>query len=226
MILALLSLRLFWPSRGLDQTLSTYSRLLRDVQGTLGLLAERVARTADGLQPDGAGTTLSIENYQALHRQLLALRRQRPALAQELGNNPERHPSYRLMASFDDTVSRLITSIGGLLRHAPPAGSPVLVRRLNRAEADMLQVLVQRLELWQTLLAAPRRHLRLPQPPDLPWQPPDTWLRLNEELNDPIANAAPLERLERIAIRLMLCRQAEQALRDGEANWLRIVQAV
>jgi hypothetical protein len=42
---------------------------------------------------------------------------------------------------------------------------------------------------------------------------------LGQELNDPTANSASLERLERIASRLMLCRQAEQAIRDAEANW-------
>ena len=45
------------------------------------------------------------------------------------------------------------------------------------------------------------------------------WQELGRELNDPSANSASLELLERIASRLMLCRQAEQAIRDGEAHW-------
>jgi hypothetical protein len=38
-----------------------------------------------------------------------------------------------------------------------------------------------------------------------------------------VANSASLQRLERIASRLLLCRQAEQALREGETSWGSIV---
>ena len=215
-IITLLSLRLFWPSRGLDQALLTTAQLLNQLQSSFRRLAERVA-DADTPQ------SLTIQDYRRLRLQLLELRRQRPTLAQELGSNPERHPAYRLVLSFDDTASRLITSIGGLLRHAPPVGDAALVRRLHRAEADLLDLVVQRLALWQTVLAAPRPGQRLPEPPAEPLELPETWLSLSRELNDPAANGAPLERLERIAIRLLLCRQAEQALRDGEATWTRIL---
>ena len=54
-------------------------------------------------------------------------------------------------------------------------------------------------------------------------QLPLSWQQLGQELNDPTANSASLERLERIASRLMLCRQAEQAISNGEANWLAIL---
>jgi hypothetical protein len=36
-------------------------------------------------------------------------------------------------------------------------------------------------------------------------------------------NTAASERLERIAVRLQLCRQAERAIRDGESSWAGIV---
>jgi hypothetical protein len=48
-------------------------------------------------------------------------------------------------------------------------------------------------------------------------------LQLSAELNDPVANTASLQRLERIAARLLLCRQAERAIRDGETSWGSIV---
>jgi hypothetical protein len=63
----------------------------------------------------------------------------------------------------------------------------------------------------------------LPKPPDTGLQLPLSWQQLGQELNDPTANSASLERLERIASRLMLCRQAEQAISNGEANWLAIL---
>ena len=58
---------------------------------------------------------------------------------------------------------------------------------------------------------------------------PRSWQDLGQELDNPTANSASLERLEqleRIASRLMLCRQAEQAIRDGEANWAAILGRV
>jgi len=63
----------------------------------------------------------------------------------------------------------------------------------------------------------------LPKPPESGLQLPRSWQELGQELNDPTANSASLERLERIASRLMLCRQAEQAILDGEAHWLAIL---
>ena len=63
----------------------------------------------------------------------------------------------------------------------------------------------------------------LPEPPKTGLQTPLSWQELGQELNDSTANTASLERLERIASRLMLCRQAEQAIRAAEANWATIL---
>jgi hypothetical protein len=63
----------------------------------------------------------------------------------------------------------------------------------------------------------------LPKPPESGLQLPRSWQQLGQELNDPTANSASLESLERIASRLMLCRQAEQAISTAEANWAAIL---
>ena len=63
----------------------------------------------------------------------------------------------------------------------------------------------------------------LPKPPETGLEAPRSWQELDQELNDPNANMAYMERLARIASRLMLCRQAEQAIRNGEANWAAIL---
>jgi uncharacterized membrane protein YccC len=225
-LLALLSLRLFWPSRAMVGALAGAAELLRELQQALTSLA----RQLDPDSPSG-GTGLEPGEIRALRLQLMALRRQRPALAEELGSNPERHPAYRLMLTFDTVASRLITSLAGIVRHSPPASlDGQLVQRLHRAEAELLLRLVQRLELWQDRLlptAQGRRppQARLPQPPDPPLEAPITWLELTQELNDPDANAASLDRLERIAARLVLCRQALQAVSDGEREWGAVVNS-
>jgi len=222
-LLALLSLRLFWPSRALATALGSYDQLLTQLQDSLSGLAAEL----DPQHPTAIGATppaLTPADLRALRLQLLSLRRQRPALAGELGSNPLRHPAYRLMLNLDEAASRLITSLAGMQRHRPPATmDAALVERLHRAEAQLLRQLVERLTIWRQRLQPTARSRRLPQPPQPPLEPPSTWLELASDLNDTEANAASLDRLERIAARLVLCRQALQAVSDGERQWAAIV---
>ncbi|MFM8975664.1 MAG: FUSC family protein [Vulcanococcus sp.] len=222
-LFALLSLRLFWPSRALATALGSYDQLLMQLQQTLsGLAAELDPQhpTAIGAAPPD----LTPADLRALRLQLLNLRRQRPALANELGSNPLRHPAYRLMLNLDEAASRLITSLAGMQRHRPPASlDAALVKRLHRAEAQLLRQLVERLAIWRQRLQPTTRSRRLPPPPQPPLEPPSTWLELASDLNDTEVNAASLDRLERIAARLVLCRQALQAVSDGERQWAAIL---
>ena len=139
----------------------------------------------------------------------------------ELGNQPERHPAYQLISSLDATASRLVTMVIGMERAAPTVRDPQLVARLHRAEAELLEAMADQILRWEQQLRSPHG---LPAPPPVPLEMPPSWLNLDAELNDPLANSASLERLERIAARLLLCHQAEQAIRDGEATWARILQ--
>ncbi len=124
------------------------------------------------------------------------------------------------MANFDATASRLITLVGGLVREPPTLQDPQLVVQLHRAEADLLKSMASQLGQWERQI---RTRRGLPKPPETGLEAPRSWQELDQELNDPSANTASLERLERIASRLMLCRQAEQAIRNGEANWAAIL---
>ena len=215
-LITLLGLRLFWPARGLDNSLDLMAGLLSQLQSCFRDLAARVdpSKTVQGADPIGIG------RYRALRNQLIAIRQQRPALLQELGTLPERHPATLLMANFEATASRLITLVGGLVREPPALQDPQLVVQLHRAEAEFLETLAGHLGLWERQI---RGRKVLPEPPETLLQPPPSWQELGRELNDPTANTASLELLERIATRLMLCRQAEQAIRDGEAHWSTIL---
>ncbi len=211
-LITLLGLQLFWPARGLDSNLTQVADLLVQLQSCFRDLAARVDPAMAGAVADPVG----IGRYRALRNQLVALRRQRPALLQELGSLPERHPATLLMANFDATTSRLITLVGGLVREPPTLQDPQLVVQLHRAEAEFLQAMAGHLGQWERQIRGRRG---LPKPPSSSLQIPPSWQDLGQELNDPTANSASLERLERIASRLMLCRQAEQAIRSAEANW-------
>ena len=215
-LITLLGLRLFWPARGLDSSLDQMAGLLGQLQSCFRDLAARVDPAAAGQGADPIG----ISRYRALRNQLVAIRQQRPALLQELGTLPERHPATLLMANFEATASRLITLVGGLVREPPTLQDPQLVVQLHRAEAELLQAMADHLGQWERQIRGRRG---LPKPPDTGLQLPLSWQQLGQELNDPTANSASLERLERIASWLMLCRQAEQAISNGEANWLAIL---
>ena len=212
-ILTILSLRLFWPARGLLMCLSSYNKLIDQLQITFIALAQRLQQSQSLESP-------APSQFRQLRVLLQSARAQRPALLQELGNQPQRHPAYLLVSTLDATASRLVTMVGGMERAVPPKRDPELVVRLHQAEADLLQAMATQLQLWSRQLRSSRG---LPTPPGQSLELPLSWLRLGSELNDPVANSASLERLERIATRLLLCRQAEQAIRDGETNWRAIM---
>ena len=213
-LITLLGLRLFWPARSLDISQDLLADLLGQLQRCFRDLAARVdpdpAATPAAADPVGPG------RYRALRNQLIAIRRQRPVLLQELGALPERHPAALLMDNFDATASRLITLVGGLVREPPTLQDPQLVAQLHRAELELLEAMASHLGQWERQIRVRRG---LPQPPEARLRSPHSWTELGRALNDPTANTASLERLERIASRLLLCRQASQAIDEGQAQW-------
>jgi uncharacterized membrane protein YccC len=211
-LLMVLSLRLFWPSRSSTACLGSYAALLDQLSGCFRVLASHLLLAA----PEAAAVSPSSR---PLRTALQNARSQRSALLPELGNQPQRHPTYLLVASLDATVSRLVTLVIGMERAAPSARDPHLVARLHQAEAELLVRMGEQIQRWAQQL---RSGNGLAGPPAEMLEIPQSWLNLDAELNDPVANSASAERLEGIAVRLLLCRQAEQAIRDGEATWARI----
>ena len=193
----------------------------------------RYCRGIDRLDPAGASPsdiaaaqpaasalppTLGLDRYRVLRSQLVNLRRQLPVLARELGTNPRRQPAYQLLEAFEAASSRLITALGALLRQGAPRDDQGPLEALQRREAELLRSLVERLEVWQRILRQPGQPLPPPPP-----EAAAGWLQLTDDLSDPQINDASLERLERLASRLLLCRQAQQAMRDAERQWAHLV---
>jgi hypothetical protein len=207
-LLTLLSLRLFWPARGLSLCLSRYADVLRQLHDSFLALAARLQQDTNPEAPQ--------RHYRQLRAALQSARSLRPALLQELGNQPTRHPCLLLVNSLDAAASRLVGTVSGMERAEPTRRDPQLVARLHQAEADLLRHLAAQLLCWEQQL---RGSHGLPQPPPQGLELPESWAALNDSLNDPVANSASLIRLERIATRLQLCRLAAQAMVDGEASW-------
>jgi hypothetical protein len=222
-LLTLLSLRLFWPARTLVKMLSAYTTLLVQLQLALRQLAEALQMAYGGEHPAGEAYPQAFlkGTYPSLRNQLQTMRALKPTLLQELGSLPERHPAVLLLASLDATASRLVTLVRAMERAAPSPEPAPQLERLHRAEADLLTAMADQLRQWERAIRASGSGLPLPPPERL--RLPGSWLELNQELNNPAVNTAASERLERIAVRLQLCRQAERAIRDGESSWAGIV---
>jgi hypothetical protein len=207
-LLALLSLNLVWPSRCRAACQAGLVELLAG-------LAEDLEREA-GLASGGARALAEAE---AAHRErqaaLQRLRRQLPALASELGNQPSRHPAFRLVDTLDEAASRLLGASRDLSTLA--LGRDPELKRLQEGEAALLQALAARLRLWCRSLEQTRA--ALPQAPATPLQPPPLWLTLEAHFSHPDLNRLPPRRLEQVAARLTLCRQALEAIEAAERSW-------
>ncbi len=240
-LFTLLSLRLFWPARGMDQMLSAYATLLAQLQVALRQLADGLLATghqADGLEGEGLQPRVPAAGHGgprahplpslALRRQLQAARSLKPNLLQELGTRPDRHPAALLLASLDATASRLVTLVRAMERSAPAPLPPAQLQPLHQAEGDLLVAMADQLQLWEQRICRPSPHHRgshrFPEPPPQGLRLPISWQQLNQHLNDPAVNQAGSDRLERLAVRLSLCRQAERAIREGEASWRSLLQ--
>lgn len=216
-LITLLALRLFWPARALQISLGLHADLLRQLQACYLDLADRLEAPAATPQP-GRPDNLS---HRALRDRLIAIRRQRPALLPELGSMPERHPALLLLLGFEATASRLIRLVAGLEPETPSPGDSPLLLEVWRAEAEMLRAMANQLTHWERQLRSPAG---LPRAPRISLQLPSSWNALLKRLDDPSAQAESLERLARLASRLLLFRQATQAIVDGEMRWRAILR--
>jgi len=213
-LVALLSLQWFWPSRAFDQTLAALAALSLEVQANLKDLAKRI----DPSEPQAAPRPPKPNQPAPLRRGQMAVRRIVPDLLLELGSNPKRHPAYRLVNVLDNAHSRLIGSVIGLERRPPSfSGDRDLLRQLHQAEHDLLQLLAERVGQWASIFA--EGGLRLPAPPQAPMVWPQSWMGVESLFSDPRCNQALPEQLERIASRLVLCRQAQRAIEEAEQSW-------
>jgi hypothetical protein len=213
-LVALLSLQWFWPSRAFDQSLTAVAALSLQVQASMNDLAKRI----DPSEPDAAPRAQTTNPLGPLRSGLMAFRRIVPDLLLELGSNPKRHPAYRLVRLLDNAHSRLIGAVVGLQRRPPAfSGDREILRQLHQAEQDLLLQLAERLGQWAFIFT--EGGVRLPAPPQAPMVWPQSWMGVESLLSDSRCNQASSEQLERIASRLVLCRQAQRAIEEAEQGW-------
>jgi hypothetical protein len=218
-LVALLSLRLFWPDLAVDGNRERLRQLLSDLAGALLAQADRIEAPSSPGPPGALGATRRAEaqTVQRLRRQLVALRGAMPAVAGELGNNPSSHPTFRLFQLLNAAGSQLVGVVDGLrlLDHTGSDRGPLA--GLHDAEAEVLRAVAGRLEQWRHCLAVPHRHR--PSAPGAILQTPAGWQAVEPWLHDPDLEAFELNRLQRHASRLMLCGQALRSIEQAEQRW-------
>lgn len=209
-VISLLSMQLLWPASAVRNGWRQWSQLLDQLARAVGQVAVSFAG-----HPRHAPAAVG-----ALRARLVALRATLPAVRRELGARAPDHPVLTLIACLDESCSRLIGVLGGLQRAQPHTPSPAL-QLVRDGEAALLDVVAQRLTLWSAALdrfAAQSSH-GLPEPPAEPLVLPRLWCEAERWLDDPLLNRLSLERLQRVAVRLQLCRQLIDALQRTEQAW-------
>jgi len=212
-ILTVLALQVFWPMRSGVEVFKHYANLLVGIQAGLQQTVRQIE-----------GGTLDRRSGQAIHQQLrnqlISLRNELPSVAQELGENPMRHPRYLLIGDLITGSSRLIIAINGLLRY--PSVRPDLesLRVIHQAESALLVAVSERLGLWQRLLlTVETQSHRLPPAPAEPFQPPELWNRCYQNLQQANTGDLSFQQLERMANRINRCRQILRAIEETERQW-------
>ena len=212
-ILTVLALQLFWPMRSGVEVFKHYANLLVGIQAGL---QENVRQIEGGASNRRSGQVM----HQQLRNQLISLRKELPNVAQELGENPMRHPRYLLINDLISCSSRLIIATNGLLRY--PSVRPDLenLRAIHQAESALLNAVSERLVLWQRLLlTVETQSNRLPPAPAEPFQAPERWNRCYRKLQQTDTSNLSFQQLERMANRMNRCRQILRTMEETERQW-------
>lgn len=205
----LLALRVLWPARAVETCRERVRRALEP-------LAQTLQAQADGIACDGA-------RMQHLRSLLVALRELKPQLLEELGLRSRDHPYYRWVEQVEQGLSLLLRALDGRRRRPAVDREQDPLAELHDAEQALLRSVAERLQLWADCCANARGS-SVPPLPDLPWAAPPAWLNLQQHVSAPGLEAVPLERLQRLAGRLMLGANMVRALNTTESAWMALRQ--
>ena len=215
-LMALLSLRLFWPSRARIQQREGLLQLLVDLGHTL---QQMVQHPPDAIQSQPQRRRQLGQQIRSLRTSLQGLRDQRQGALLELGTLASQHPVARMWALLDQASEALILDLDELRRlpNADWLGWGLQVD--YDAGLAFVQGVVERLLSWQQQLSDSTQL----QPP--PSQPRST-LSL-EALQSPESKAAyrrlSPEQLQRVAAQLMVLNRMDHTMESTERQWRELV---
>jgi hypothetical protein len=206
-VIALLSLRLFWPS----------TARLQQRQGLLQLLVDLGHTLQEFLQqaPGAERRRLLAQRLRGLRGSLLQLREQRLSALRELGPLASRHPVAQLWELLDHACENLILDLDELRRLPDPHWQAWGLEPQHVDALVFSAAVADRMLAWQAAL----RGSPVLQPPP---RSPLPRLPLNN-LKTPQAEAAcerlNPEQLQRLASRLVVLNRIGHILESTEQRW-------
>ena len=215
-LMALLSLRLFWPSRARIQQREGLLQLLVDLGQTL---LQVVQHPPEAIQSQAQRRRQLGQQIRSLRTSLQGLRDQRQGALLELGTLASEHPVARMWALLDQASEAMILDLDEL-RRLPNADWQGWGLQVDYdAGLAFVQDVVERLLSWRQQLSNSTQL----QPP--PSQPRST-LSL-ESLQSPESNAAyrrlSPEQLQRVAAQLMVFNRMDHTMESTERQWRELV---
>ena len=210
-LMALLSLRLFWPSRArLEQRIGLL-QLLVDLGNTVQHYV--------GHNPPADRRRVLGQRLRLLRAQLLSLRDQRRNALLELGALAAQHPVARMWALLDQSCEALMLELDELRRLPAPLWDQWGLERQHQAALQFSHGVAQRLLRWQETLG---NSLQLQPPPPEPRQQLDLDALLHADQNEGLASLTARQ-LQDVAARLMVLHRIDQTLGDAERQWRALV---
>jgi uncharacterized membrane protein YccC len=215
-LMALLSLRLFWPSRARIQQREGLLQLLVDLGATLEGVAGQHPEASQS--HDKRRRNLG-QQLRRLRITLLNLRDQRQGALLELGVQASQHPLARMWDLLDQTCEALILDLDELRRLPEPDWQTWGLRSNAAAAATFVEGVAQRLLLWQEHL---RSSLQLQPPPSSPRPALPLEVLQTPESLAAYQQLTP-EQLQRVASRLVVLNRLDHTLASTERQWRELV---
>jgi hypothetical protein len=215
-LMALLSLRLFWPSRARIQQREGLLSLLVTLGHTLQAIA---GRHAEAREPEEQWRQRLGLRLNELRTTLLGLREQRQGALVELAPLAGQHPLARLWELLDQACEALILDLDELRRLPASEWQAWGLESTATAADQFVAEVAQRLLGWQERLRQP---LRLPPPPSEPGPVLPVHTLQTAEAAVAMQHLSPSQ-LQRVASRLMVLNRIDHTLASTEQQWLDLV---
>lgn len=215
-LLALLSLRLFWPSRARIQQSEGLLQLLVNLGHTL---QDVVQHPLEAEQHRQQSRREQGQQLRSLRSSLLSLRDQRQSALFELGALAAQHPLARMWNLLDQACEALILDLEELRRLPNPEWQAWGLQEHADAAEGFMTGVAQRLLRWQEQL---RSSLRLQAPPGEPRPAlPLEVLQTPESLAG-YQRLTPMQ-LQWVASKMMVLNRINHTLESTERQWRELV---
>lgn len=210
-IMALVSLRLFWPSRARIQQRQGLLQLLVDLGTTLQNYIEQT--------PQSERRRSLTQEVRRLRNTLLALREQRKGALLELGPLAASHPVARMWNLLDQACEALILDLDELRRLPDPLWQAWGLSSEHDTAIHFSSAVAQRLLRWQEVL---RSSSQLQPPPGEP-RPILELAGLRSAAAQTRFDRLSPEQLERVAARMVVLNRIDHTMAFTERQWQSIV---